>query len=87
MTTNTPRAAAENPYKSPPAVGPIRPPGKDGPQPLIVVPPSLKFTVPVGLPEPLPVTLTVAVSVTNWPNTEGLTDDATAALVLALPTV
>ena len=57
------------------------------PQPLIVVPPSLKFTVPVGLPEPLPVTLTVAVSVKNWPNTEGLTDDATAVLVLALPTV
>ena len=35
------------------------------PQPLIVVPPSLKFTVPVGVPEPPPLTLTVAVSVTD----------------------
>ena len=35
MTTNTQRAAAENPYKSPPAAGSIRPPGEDGPRPLI----------------------------------------------------
>ena len=57
------------------------------PQPLIVVPPSLKFTVPVGVPEPPPLTLTVAVSVTDCPNTEGLTDELTVVVVLLLPTV
>ena len=31
-------------------------------------------------------TLTVAVNVTDWPNTVGLTEEATVALVLALLT-
>jgi hypothetical protein len=37
-----------------------------------VVLPSLKVTVPVGVP---PETVTVAVNVTDWPTEEGLTDD------------
>ena len=49
------------------------------------VPPSEKVTVPVGLPGPLPVT--VAVKVTFWPEADGLTEDTTAVLVLALLTV
>src|SRR6266446_9539513 len=57
------------------------------PQPEMVVPPTLKLTVPVGMPDPLPVTLTVAVKVTGWPNTDGLIEEATVVLVEALFTV
>src|SRR5947209_3923440 len=51
---------------------------------------SRKVTVPVGdaaavLPGAL--TLTVAVKVTAWPNTEGLTEAVTTVLVSALLTV
>ena len=49
------------------------------------VPPSEKFTRPLGLPGPLPVT--VAVKVTLWPHTDGLAEVTTAVLVLALLTV
>jgi hypothetical protein len=49
-------------------------------QPLIETPPSLKFTVPVGL---LP--LTVPVNVTLVPTVEGVSDVATLVLVLVLP--
>src|SRR5579884_359417 len=45
------------------------------PQPVMVVAPSLKLTVPVGVPEPGTETLTVAVKVTDWPTTEGLADE------------
>jgi|SRR6266404_4715244 len=53
------------------------------PQPEMVVPPTLKLTVPVGMPDPLPVTLTVAVKVTDWPNTDVPAEDVTAVLVEA----
>ena len=51
------------------------------------VAPSRKFTVPVGDPAPGAVTVTVAVNVTDCPNTDGLTDDANVVVVLALLTV
>ena len=43
------------------------------PQPLIVVPPSLKFTLPVGLSP-----VTVAVNVTDCPAVDGFADEASA---------
>jgi len=46
-----------------------------------VVAPSRNVTVPVGVP---PVTVTVAVNVTDWPVVDGLTDEA-STVVLALP--
>src|SRR5712691_13331049 len=58
------------------------------PLPMIVAP-SLKSTVPDGLaPAVLPgaVTLTVAVKVTDWPNTVGVPDVATVTVVSALLT-
>src|SRR5207244_4218516 len=41
------------------------------------------FTVPVGVPAPGAVAVTVAVNVTLWPNTDGFADDVSAVLVLA----
>ena len=52
-----------------------------------VVAPSLNVTVPVGVPAPGAVAVTVAVKVTDWPNTDGLTEEATPVLVPALLTV
>src|SRR5438067_9185832 len=52
-------------------------------QPVIELAPSLKFTLPVGVPAPGAVAVTVAVNVTLWPNTDGLADDVSAVLVLA----
>src|SRR5437867_195462 len=52
-----------------------------------VVAPSLKTTEPVGVPTPGETALTVAVNVTDAPNTDGLKDDARAVVVLALFTV
>jgi hypothetical protein len=49
------------------------------------VAPSLKVTLPVGVPVVLE--LTVAVKVTDWPDTEGLTDEITPVVVDALFTV
>ena len=45
-----------------------------------MVAPSLKVTVPVGVPAP---ELTVAVNVTDCPETEGLGEEASAVLVAA----
>src|SRR5262249_59299478 len=45
-----------------------------------VVAPSLKVTVPVGVPAPGAVALTVAVKVTPWPDTEGLSEEVTAVV-------
>jgi len=45
--------------------------------------PSEKVTVPVGVPAPGNTALTVAVKVTDWPNTEGLTEEATVVVLLA----
>jgi len=50
----------------------------------ITVAPSRKFTVPAGLPAPGAVTVTVAVNVTDWPKTDGFTEDARVVLVFAL---
>ena len=47
-------------------------------QPLIVVAPSLKFTVPVGV---WPVI--VAVNVTLWPKVDGLADEPRPVVVVA----
>lgn len=52
-----------------------------------VVAPSLKVTVPVGVPDPGATALTVAVKVTDWPKTEGFADDATAVVVLSVFTI
>jgi hypothetical protein len=41
------------------------------------------WTVPVGVPTPGAVALTIAVNVTDWPNTEGLADELTAVVVSA----
>ena len=56
------------------------------PVPSVVVP-SLKVTVPVGLPLPGATALTVAVKVTDWPNAEGFAEEASVVVVLALLTV
>src|SRR6266567_3589136 len=55
-----------------------------------VLPPSLKVTVPLRAAAPVEpggVTLTVAVKVTDWPDAEGLSEEETIVLVLALLTV
>lgn len=50
-----------------------------------VVPPSLKVTVPVGVPDPGELTVTNAVNVTGCPKQEGLGDEpVTVVVVLAL---
>src|SRR5206468_2418571 len=46
--------------------------------------PSLNVTVPVGMPAPGEDAVTVAVNVTPWPNTDGLTLDMSAVCVFAL---
>ena len=46
-----------------------------------VVEPSMNVTVPVGVPEPGALAVTVDVNVTDWPKTEGLADDDTELLV------
>jgi hypothetical protein len=56
------------------------------PVPRVVVP-SRNVTVPLGLLAPGAVTVTVAVKVTLCPKTDGLTDDATVVVVLALLTI
>src|SRR5262249_22550987 len=49
-----------------------------------VVEPSLKVTVPVGVP---PVLVTVAVNVTDWVSALGFTDDTTVVVVAPMLTV
>lgn len=51
-----------------------------------VVAPSLKVTVPVGVPDPGDTAATVAVKVTDWPKTDGLTLDVREAVVDAVLT-
>ena len=50
----------------------------------IGLPPSKNVTVPVGVPAPGATGETVAVNVTDWPNTEGFCDEVTAVVVSAL---
>jgi hypothetical protein len=52
-----------------------------------VATPSKNVTVPVGVPEPGATALTVAVKVTDWPNTEGFTDEVTVVELDAWLTV
>src|SRR5262245_29092944 len=52
-----------------------------------VVAPSLNVTVPVGTPPPGATAVCVAVRVTDWPNTDGLTEEATEVVVDAWLTV
>jgi hypothetical protein len=49
-----------------------------------VVLPSVKVTVPVGVP---PAEETVAVKVTGWPKVEGVREELTVVLVVVLLTV
>ena len=49
--------------------------------------PSRKVTVPVGVPAPGATALTVAVKVTDWPNVDGLVEEATVVVELAWLTV
>jgi hypothetical protein len=46
-----------------------------------VLAPSRKLTVPVGVPDPGATAVTLTVSVTGWPNTDGFTDDVTVAVL------
>ena len=46
--------------------------------------PSVKLTVPVGMPAPLPPSVTTAVTVTVWPKTEGSGELLTVVVVCAL---
>ncbi len=52
-----------------------------------VAAPSLKVTVPVGVPEPGATAATVAMNVTDWLNTEGFADEVSAVVVLPWFTV
>src|SRR5713226_4414492 len=47
------------------------------------VDPSLKVTVPVAVLPPAVLGETVAVKVTDWPNTEGLAPEVTVVVVVA----
>ena len=55
-------------------------------EPSVVVP-SMKVTVPVVVPLPGAAAVTVAVNVTDWPNTEGFAEAVTTVLVLSWFTV
>jgi hypothetical protein len=46
-------------------------------------PSILNCTAPVGVPEPGPLVVTIAVNDTDWPYTEGLADEETAVVVAA----
>jgi len=52
-----------------------------------VVPPSLNVTLPVGVPAPGATAATVAVKVTDWPNTDGWAEEVTPVVVAAWFTV
>src|SRR5207244_242642 len=54
---------------------------------VMAVPPSLKVTFPVGVPEPGLLGVTVAVKVTDCPNTDGLAEGLAGVVVLAFFTV
>ena len=52
-----------------------------------LLPSTLNWTVPVGVPAPGAAADTVAVMVMDWPNTEGLAEEASDAVELAWLTV
>ena len=47
---------------------------------------SLNCTVPVGVPEPGALAVTVTVKVTAWPNADGLAEETTFVVVASLLT-
>ena len=49
--------------------------------------PSSKVTVPVGVPEPGALAVTVVVKVTDWPKSDGFVDELTLVPVASLLTV
>ena len=51
-----------------------------------VTAPSVKVTVPVGVPAPGATAATVAVKVTTWPKTEGLAVELTVVVLESLLT-
>ena len=51
------------------------------------VAPSLNVTVPVGVPLPGELAVTLAVKVTDWLKTEGLAEETKAVVVASLLTV
>ena len=53
--------------------------------PSTVEAPLPNVTVPVGVPEPGALTVTFAVNVTGWPQTDGLLLDVRVVVVGALP--
>lgn len=53
----------------------------------IELPSARKVTLPVGVPAPAPIAVTVAVKLTDWPKTLGLGAEATPAAVKAMLTV
>ena len=61
-------------------------PADNVPVPRVTVP-SRNVTVPDGLLAPGATTVTVAVKVTDWPKTDGFTEDATLTVLLSLLTV
>ena len=77
------------------AVTVVLPTGKVETDALVALPPDkvtalpkftplvLNCTVPVGVPEPGGSAVTVAVNVTDCPNTEGLADDVTVVVVVS----
>src|SRR5467141_159345 len=56
-------------------------------QPAMLTPPSWKVTVPVGVPTPGGLAVTVAVKVTLCPDTEGLADELSPVVVASWFTV
>src|SRR6202023_287219 len=56
-------------------------------QPAMLTPPSWKVTVPVGVPAPGGLAVTVAVKVPLWPATEGLAEELSAVVVASWLTV
>src|SRR5512144_2738060 len=62
------------------------PPGPTATVPRTTLP-SWNVTVPVGVPDPGATAATLAVKVTAWPVTAGLTDDPRATVVAARLTV
>jgi hypothetical protein len=53
----------------------------------MVTPPSWKSTVPVRVPDAGAVAVTVAVKVTLWPDTDGLTEEVSVVVVLPMITI
>jgi hypothetical protein len=53
----------------------------------MLTPPSWKVTVPVGVPEPGGLAVTVALKVTLRPETDGLADELSEVVVASLLTI